>query len=98
MLAPFANDLISLDSLGQSFRDIEISNLFTISYLIDRARMAQKFWGSHSYIIPQTEYIIYKYLRSRWDKIRIKWKLSKVCNESRAGEEKQEYNSTNLIK
>ena len=95
---PFANDLTLLGSLRQSFRHIEISNLFTISNLIDRARMAQKFWGSHSYIILQTEYIIVKYLRSKRDKIWRKGKLSRVCNESGAGEEMQEYNSTNLIK
>ena len=98
MLVPFANDLTLLGSLRQSFRHIEISNPFNISYLIDRARMAQKLWGSHSYIIPQTEYIIDKYLMSRWDEIRRKEKLSRVCNESGAGEEKQEYNFIKLIK
>ena len=94
---PFAKDLILLGSLRQSFRHIEISNPSIISYLIARARMGYKFWSSYSYLISQTEYIIDKYLRSKWDKRMKKKKFSKVSNESGAEVEEQECSSTDLI-
>ena len=84
---PLASDLISLGSFRQSFRQIEISNLSNVLYLIDRARMWQKLWSRYLYLIPHTEYIIDKYLRISWIKKMRKRNLNIVCNESEAGEE-----------